>query len=132
MSLNDPIADMLTQIRNAHGAGLPLAEVRFSRIKHEIARVLLQEGFVSAFEVRDEADRKSIRLRLKYFGDHQPAIRGVRRVSRSGLRQYVTARDVPRVLGGMGAAILSTSAGILSDREARKAKIGGEVLCVVW
>lgn len=132
MSCSDPIADMLTRIRNASRAGLPAAEMGYSRMKAEIARILKNEGFVADFAESGEGSKKSLRIVLKYDYAAKPVIRQLRRVSRPGLRRYVGAADIPRVRGGMGASVLSTSRGVMSDREARAAKVGGEVLCQIW
>lgn len=131
MSVVDPIADMLTRIRNGARAGLSVVTMPHSRLKGEIARILKREGFIADFEVQEEGAKKTLALRLRYRGD-RPVIRGLRRVSKPGLRRYVGADEVPRVVGGTGIAVLSTSQGILSDREARRAHVGGEVLCYVW
>jgi small subunit ribosomal protein S8 len=132
MSCSDPIADMLTRIRNACRAGLPAAEMGHSRMKAEIARILKSEGFVADVTENGEGARKTLRIALKYDYASKPVIRQLRRVSRPGLRRYVGAADIPRVRGGMGTAVLSTSRGVMSDREARAAHVGGEVLCQVW
>ena len=132
MSFSDPIADMLNRIRNAHAAGRDLAEMPHSKLKSEVARILKREGYIKDFSVEGPGTAKTLRVFLKYQGDRQPIIRGMRRVSKPGLRRYVTCAKIPRVLGGMGIAILSTPAGIVVDREARKLKVGGEVLCSVW
>ncbi|HRT04486.1 MAG TPA: 30S ribosomal protein S8 [Kiritimatiellia bacterium] len=132
MSCTDPIADMLTRIRNASRAGLPAAEMGHSRLKAEIARILKKEGYVADVAESDDAGKKRLRVVLKYGYDEKPIIQQIRRVSRPGLRRYVAAADVPRVRGGLGTAVLSTSRGIMSDREARAAHVGGEVLCQIW
>ena len=131
MSLTDPIADMLTRIRNAHMAGLDVAEAPHSRFKGEVARVLKKEGFITDYVVEGGV-KKTLRLYLKYTTDHDPVIHGVRRESRPGLRRHKGARGLPKVLGGMGIAIVSTSRGVMTDEEARKLNIGGEILCSVW
>ncbi|NLN02909.1 MAG: 30S ribosomal protein S8 [Lentisphaerae bacterium] len=131
MSWSDPIADMLTRIRNAQNARLPDVTMPASRMKSEIARILQDEGFISAVTSGDPG-RREMRLTLKYTEDGEPVIRGLRRDSRPGLRRYCGQRDIPRVLGGMGIAILSTSAGIMTGKEARRRKLGGEVLCSIW
>jgi small subunit ribosomal protein S8 len=131
MSWADPIADMLTRIRNAHMAGQSVVEIPHSKVKNEIARVLKREGYLSDFTVERGA-RKCLRVYLKYTPDGEPVIRGLRRESRPGLRRYVASREAPRVLGGLGVAIMSTSSGIMTSREARRKKVGGEVLCSVW
>lgn len=132
MSCSDPIADMLTRIRNASRAGLPAAEMGHSRLKAEIARILKKEGYVADVAESDDEGKKRLRLMLKYDYNEKPIIQQIRRVSRPGLRRYVAAADVPRVRGGLGTAVLSTSRGIMSDREARAAHVGGEVLCQIW
>ena len=132
MSWSDPIADMLVRIRNGHMAGLDTVEMPHSRIKGEVIRLMKREGFVSDYVVEGGNSRKLLRVYLKYVGEREPAIRGMRRQSTPGLRTYVTCETIPRVLGGMGVAILSTSGGIMTGKEARKRKIGGELLCTVW
>lgn len=132
MSFTDPIADMLTRIRNASSSKHPQVEMPHSKMKAEIARILKKEGYISDASLQLEGGKKKLRIVLKYDRDGVSVIRGVRRVSRSGLRQYVPSAKVPRVLGGLGVAVISTSSGILSDREARKSKVGGEVLCKIW
>lgn len=132
MSCTDPIADMLTRIRNASRAGLPAAEMGHSRLKAEIARILKKEGYVADVAESDDDGKKRLRVVLKYGYDEKPIIQQIRRVSRPGLRRYVAAAEVPRVRGGLGTAVLSTSRGIMSDREARAAHVGGEVLCQIW
>ena len=132
MSCTDPIADMLTRIRNASRAGLPAAEMGHSRLKAEIARILKKEGYVADVAESDDEGKKRLRVVLKYGYDEKPIIQQIRRVSRPGLRRYVAAAEVPRVRGGLGTAVLSTSRGIMSDREARAADVGGEVLCQIW
>ena len=131
MSWSDPIADMLTRIRNAQKARLPEVTMPASRLKGEIARILQAEGYVGAVTAGDPL-RRELRLALKYTPEGEPVIRGLRRDSRPGLRRYRGHGDLPRVLGGMGLAILSTSSGIMADKEARRRKLGGEVLCSVW
>ena len=132
MSMSDPIADLLTRIRNAHTAGHETLEVPHSRLKAEVARILKREGYVKDYTTEGHENKRNLRIYLKYTQDLDPAIRGLKRVSRPGLRCYVNSKQVPRVLGGLGLAILSTSGGIITDREARKNKVGGEVLCYIW
>ncbi len=132
MSLSDPISDMLTRIRNAARVGAPAVAIPHSRLKGEIARILKSEGYIADLEAEKEGVRKTLRLRLRYRGGDQPVIRGLRRISKPSLRRYVPVDKIPRVVGGTGIAILSTSRGILTDREARKAGVGGEVLCYIW
>jgi small subunit ribosomal protein S8 len=127
----DPIADMLTRIRNAGQAGHRWADMPTSRLKVEVARILKESHFVYDYKVLDDGRHGVLRVYLKYF-EGQPVIRHLRRVSRPGLRKYVGAGDVPRVRNGLGMAILSTSRGVLSDRAARAAGIGGELMALVW
>lgn len=128
--MTDPIADMLTRIRNAGRALQPTVEVPHSRLKEGIARILRQEGYIADFTVAGNAV-KTLRLRLKYAGK-KPVIEGLRRMSKPGRRHYVGAHEIPRVLGGMGIAVLSTSEGIMTGEQARRKNLGGELLCLVW
>ena len=132
MSVSDPIADMLNRIRNAQMAGIGEIVMPHSKIKGDIARLMQREGYLDEVAVAGEGHQKMLRIALKFLGTREPGIRGLRRISKPGLRQYATSANLPRVLGGMGIAILSTSSGIMTDREARKKKVGGEVLCHVW
>lgn len=132
MSMSDPIADMLTRIRNAQRAAHETVEMPHSQLKNEVARLLKREGYIVDYTTEGHENKRTLRLYLKYVAENEPAIRGMKRVSKPGLRQYVGARQVPRVLGGLGVAILSTSRGIVTDREARKQGIGGEVMCQIW
>src|SRR6476619_6066172 len=122
MTMTDPIADMLTRIRNANIAMHDLTEMPSSKLKVALAKILQQEGYIEGFEVADDPKRPGRKL----------TISGIKRVSKPGLRVYSAAQDVPRVLGGMGISVLSTNQGLLTDREARKRRVGGEVLCQVW
>jgi len=132
MSVSDPIADMLTRIRNANRAGLDVVQMPHSIMKSEIARVLKKEGYIADYVTEGHGGKKNLRVHLKYGPGHSTVIRELRRVSKPGFRRYVGVEKIPRVVAGMGVAIVSTSQGILTDREARKAKTGGEVLCYVW
>jgi small subunit ribosomal protein S8 len=133
MSMSDPIADMLTRIRNAGRARLRRVDVPASKLKLEIARILLKERFISNYKFIGEGSTQGmIRVYLKYTPEEEPVISGLQRVSRPGLRRYCGAEEVPRVLGGMGVSILSTSRGIMTGREAKKTGVGGEILCNVW
>jgi len=123
---------MLTRIRNASAAGAKSAEIPHSKMKAELARILKQEGYISDFVVSGEGAAKSLRLRLKYVREGEPVIKGIRRVSRPSLRRYVSSTEIPRVLGGMGIAVLSTSTGVMTGHEARKKNVGGELLCTIW
>jgi len=129
--MNDPISDMLTRIRNAHRALLPTLEMPHSRIKESISGILKREGYIAEFAVDGKAAAKKITLKLKYDG-RKGVIEGLRRVSKPGLRHYVGATDIPRVRGGLGTAILSTSQGVMTGVQARKNNLGGELLCYVW
>ncbi len=132
MSLCDPVADMLTRIRNAVGAKLEVVQMPHSILKSEIARILKREGFIKDFVTEGHGGKKNLRVHLKYGPEGSEVIRGLRRISKPGLRRYVRSDKMPRVVGGMGIAIISTSKGIKTDRDAREEKIGGEVLCYVW
>lgn len=131
MSASDTIGDMLTRIRNGHRAGHEAVDVPHSRLKNEIARILKKEGFVTDFVVEGGV-KKVLRIYLKYTPAHESVIRGLKRESRPGLRRYVGWEDIPRVFGGFGTAILSTPKGIMTGKEARKQKLGGEWICSVW
>ena len=130
-TLTDPIADFLARLRNAARSNRADVAAPYSRLKVEIARILKQEGYIADFEVDTTVKPAQIKVTLK-FVNRTPALTGLKRVSRPGLRKYVGSEDVPRVLGGMGIAILSTSRGILTGREARKEHVGGELLAMVW
>ena len=130
-TVTDPIADFLARVRNGARAQRPEVLIPYSKIKAEIARILKEEGYISDYSVDTSSEHPKIKVTNKLV-DRSSAIAGLRRVSRPGLRRYVGADEIPRVLGGMGLAILSTSRGILSGREARKQKIGGELLAYVW
>jgi small subunit ribosomal protein S8 len=131
MSMSDPIADMLTRIRNAQKARKETVALPHSKVKLAIAGVLEQEGYISAVAVDGEGAAKHIKLTLKYHGN-EPVIARIRRVSRPGLRVYASVDDLPKVQGGLGISVVSTSAGVMSDREARAQGRGGEVLCIVY
>lgn len=128
----DPISDFLTQIRNASRAGRPHVTVPGSKAALRITEILKEEGFIENFKSAQDGVKQFIRIHLKYGRSKQPMIRSVLRVSRPGLRYYVNREEIPRVLGGLGIAILSTSKGVMTDRKARTQKIGGELLCKVW
>jgi len=130
-NLSDPIADFLTRLRNSAAALKAETLVPYSKIKVEIARILKQEGYISAYEVDTKGTFPQIRITNKYV-NRTPAIAGLKRVSSPGLRRYVGAQDIPRVLGGLGTSILSTPRGIISGREAKKQNVGGELLAFVW
>ena len=134
MTMTDPIADMLTRIRNANVAMHDDVSMPSSTLKEALAQVLHKEGYIAGFRVNDPTDRpgKTLTIDMKYSPDRQRVISGVRRISTPGLRVYTKADRIPRVLGGLGVAVVSTSKGLMTDREARKRRIGGEVLCYVW
>ncbi len=132
MVMTDPIADMLTRIRNASSQKHSAVDIPMSNLKLEMARILKESGFVSNYSVNGEGIGKKISVQLKYSRNDIPVITGIKRISKPGCRVYVGKDDVPRVVGGIGVAILSTSRGLLSDSEARKDKVGGEVLCYIW
>ena len=132
MNITDPIADMLTRIRNAQVARHDSVLVPMSKTKKAIADILVREGFIAAAEVEGEEPKQNIKVSLKYGERGAKVISGLKRISKPGLRIYVGAEDMPKVLSGLGIAIVSTSKGIITDKEARKLNIGGEVLCFVW
>jgi small subunit ribosomal protein S8 len=133
MSMTDPIADMLTRIRNACGSKHRRVDMPASKIKTEIARLLKENNFIQDYQtLTTDGGRTVLRLRLKYAQNGQPVIRELQRVSTPGLRKYVGAREIPRVRNGLGVAILSTSQGLMTDRQARQARTGGELLALVW
>jgi small subunit ribosomal protein S8 len=130
---SDPIADMLTRVRNASRARLDKVDMPSSRLKERIAQVLKDEGFIKNFRAISEGGGKStLRIFLKYTDENEAVISGLRRVSRPGLRVYVGTDEIPKVMSGLGVSILSTPKGVLTDRAARKANVGGELLCTVW
>jgi small subunit ribosomal protein S8 len=133
MAVNDTIADMLTRIRNANMARHQNTQVPATKMTRSIARVLREEGFINDFEEVGEGVKRNLVIALKYKGkNRQPIITALKRISKPGLRVYSNKKELPRVLGGIGIAIISTSSGIMTDREARRQKLGGEVLCYVW
>ena len=132
MSMTDPIADMLTRVRNASSAMHDEVEIPASKIKESIARILVDEGFVTGFEVDTANGHPKIKIRLSYTEERERVISGIRRISKPGRRVYRGAQELPRVLGGLGIAIISTSQGLMTDKQARQAKVGGEVLAYVW
>jgi len=135
MSMTDPIADFLTRIRNGLQASKESVEIPASRLKQELARILTEQGYIDGFDVQPRAGGQAgevIAIRLKYTEDRRPAISGLRRVSRPGRRTYVDARHVPKVMGGMGTAIVTTSRGVMTGHDARRAGVGGEVVAEIW
>jgi small subunit ribosomal protein S8 len=132
MRLSDPVSDMLTRIRNANLAAHEKVQMPHSKMKSELARILKQEGYIRDYTTEKVDGKPALVLFLKYTDDQTPVIQGLRRISKSSRRHYVAAGDVPRVLGGIGTAVLTTSSGMLTDTQARKAGVGGEVLCYIW
>jgi small subunit ribosomal protein S8 len=132
MNTSDPIADMLTRIRNASAARHRELTLPSSRVKREIARILVEEGFVDSFTTQQDGVQESLTVQLKYVEGRTPVVSGLKRISKPGLRVYARKTEIPRVLGGLGLAILSTSHGIMTGNDARKQNLGGEVLCYVW
>ena len=131
MHLTDPIADMLTRIRNANLAKHNTVKIPFSKIKESLANILKSEGYINSFEVKEEGTKKDIVVSLKYM-DGEAVIKGLRRISKPGRRVYTSVESLPKVLGGLGIAIVSTPKGVITDKECRKHSVGGEVLCYVW
>ena len=132
MVINDPIADMLTRIRNAQVARHDTVTMPASNMKKSIAKLMQNEGFIKSYEVIDDGLQGEIKITLKYLDKKQPVIVGLKRISKPGLRVYASCEDLPKVLGGLGVAIISTSKGVMTDRMARKEHLGGEVLCYIW
>ena len=132
MQITDPVADMLTRIRNANAAKHETVDVPASKLKQSIAQILLDEGYIKAFTVVNDGVQGTIRITLKYLGNKEKVITGLRRVSKPGLRVYAGADELPKVLKGLGIAIISTSKGVMTDKAARAAHIGGEVLAMIW
>ena len=133
MSMSDPIADMLTRIRNANTAKHDTVDVPASKVKEAIAKILLDEGYIKAYEILENGIEKTIKITLKYGADkNQKTIAGIKRISKPGLRVYAPSNELPKVLGGLGTAIISTNQGVVTDKEARRLGVGGEVLCFVW
>ena len=132
MSMTDPIADMLTRTRNANVATKDKVEIPASNLKEEVAKVLKKEGFIRGYERIENNGQGLLKLYLKYGAEGEKVITGLKRISKPGLRVYANKDEIPKVLGGLGTAIISTSYGVLTDKEARKQGVGGEVLCYVW
>ena len=133
MTMSDPIADMLTRIRNANTAKHDTVDIPSSKMKNAIAEILFNEGYITKYEIIEDGNFKTIRVTLKYGADkNEKIITGLKRISKPGLRVYAGAEELPRVLGGLGIAIISTNKGLLTDKEARKENVGGEVLAFVW
>ena len=132
MAITDPIADMLTRIRNACMASFEAVDIPASKLKQEISRILKEEGYIREIKIINDQVQDILRLYLKYDNANRPIINNLKRISKPGRRVYVKKDDIPRVLGGLGIAILSTSKGIMTDKNTRKAQLGGEVLCYIW
>ena len=132
MQITDPVADMLTRIRNANTAKHESVDVPASNLKKAIAKILLDEGYIKSYEVVEDGTQGVIRIQLKYLAGKEKVISGLRRVSKPGLRVYAGAEELPKVLRGLGIAIVSTSKGVMTDKKARQAHVGGEVLAFVW
>ena len=133
MTMSDPIADMLTRIRNANTAKHDTVDVPASKMKLAIAKILLDEGYIAKYDVIEDGNFKTIHITLKYGADkNEKIITGLKRISKPGLRVYANREELPKVLGGLGIAIISTNQGVVTDKEARKLNIGGEVLCFIW
>ena len=132
MTMTDPIADMLTRIRNANTVGHETVEIPASKMKKSIAEILKEEGYIEDFDIIDDNKQGIIKITMKYGANKEKVMTGIKKISKPGLNVYAKANDVPRVLGGLGIAIISTSKGVVSDKEARKMGVGGEVICYVW
>ena len=132
MTMTDPIADMLTRIRNANIAGHDSVDIPTSKIKKNIADILVKEGYVKGYEIAEVEGREYIRIEMKYGAGKAKVISGIKRISKPGLKVYAQKEDLPKVLGGLGIAIISTSKGLVTDKEARALGVGGEVICYVW
>ncbi len=132
MTMTDPIADMLTRIRNANTVGHKTVEIPASKIKKSIAEILLEEGYINGFEMIEDDKQGVIKVEMKYGPAGEKVINGIKKISKPGLKVYAKACDVPKVLGGLGIAVVSTSKGVVSDKEARKLGVGGEIICYVW
>ena len=132
MAMTDPVADMLTRIRNANTAGHAEVLIPASKIKKNIAEILLKEGYIKGFEVVETEPQDVIKIEMKYGAGKQKVISGIKRISKPGLKVYVKKDEIPKVLGGLGIAIISTSSGLITDKQARELGVGGEVVCYVW
>ncbi|MGL5173000.1 MAG: 30S ribosomal protein S8 [Olsenella sp.] len=132
MKVTDPISDMLTRIRNANSAGKAEVSMPSTKVLVEIARVIAEEGYIEGYSVEDTTPQKTLHVTLKYGARRARVISGIKRISKPGLRIYTTADKLPRVLGGLGTAVISTSKGMMCDRDARKQGVGGELICYIW
>ena len=132
MTMTDPIADMLTRIRNANVVKHETVDVPASNMKKELARILLEEGFIRGYDVIEDGKQGIIRIQLKYGQEGERVITGLKKISKPGMRVYTANHEIPKVLNGLGISVISTSKGILTDKQARKENVGGEVICYVW
>ena len=132
MTMTDPIADMLTRIRNANVVKHETVDVPASNMKKELARILLEEGFIRGYDVIEDGKQGIIRIQLKYGHEGERVITGLKKISKPGMRVYAANHEIPKVLNGLGISVISTSKGILTDKQARKENVGGEVICYVW
>ena len=132
MKITDPISDMLTRIRNGNTANKDSVSMPSSKVLVEVARVIYEEGYIEGYSVEDTTPQKTLTITLKYGPKRSKILRGIKRISKPGLRKYAKAEDLPRVIGGLGTAVISTSKGMMCDRDARKLGVGGEVICYVW
>ena len=132
MNMSDPIADMLTRIRNANVVKHETVDVPASNMKKELARILLEEGFIRGYDVIEDGKQGIIRIQLKYGQEGERVITGLKKISKPGMRVYAANHEIPKVLNGLGISVISTSKGILTDKQARKENVGGEVICYVW
>lgn len=132
MVMTDPVADMLTRIRNASSVKHESVDIPGSKLKVELARILKEEGFIREYKFIEDGKQGSLRVYLKYGPNKEQVITGIKRISKPGLRVYVNKEEIPRVLGGLGVAVISTSTGVMTDKQARKTGVGGEVICYVW
>jgi len=132
MVMTDPLADMCTRIRNASRAKHDLVEMPTSQVKEAVAKILRDEGYIKAYRVVDEEAHGVLKIYLRYRDDGEPVINGIRRISKPGLRRYVGAQEMPKVLGGLGITVLTTSHGVMSGKDAQKRNVGGELICEVW
>lgn len=132
MGMTDPLADMFTRIRNANQVYHEEVEIPLSKVKLEMAKILASEGYINGYRVNKKDNHEVINIRMKYGPNRRRVISGIKRISKPGLRVYAGKDKIPRVLGGLGTAVLSTSKGILTDKQARREKIGGEVICYIW
>ncbi len=132
MTMTDPIADMLTRIRNAYQARHPVVEMPASNHKAALAEVLRDEGYIKSFGIQGDGPKKTLKIELHYTDAREPVLTGVRRISKPGLRVYADAKSIPRVYGGLGVTVLSTSKGVMSGGKARRLRVGGEILCHIW